>query len=181
MPGWPTPRGRRRRPPCHGARCEESNLGPRQQGAAGADHHRGITVECPCRAPPHQEQPGQASEGAQPTEGRQTAARGRMGSLLTCWPAIRPPCTPSHRAESSERRSTCFDSCCDVTVHECTCLYIINSQPPVRRECTRFGLLGAFRVQKKPTAFESIFSPGEGAAGGQRTYRKERKIKKEPL
>ena len=27
-------------PPCHGARREESNLGPRQQGAAGADHHR---------------------------------------------------------------------------------------------------------------------------------------------
>ena len=27
-------------PPCHGARREESNPGPRQQGAAGADHHR---------------------------------------------------------------------------------------------------------------------------------------------
>ena len=27
-------------PPCHGARREESDLGPRQQGAAGADHHR---------------------------------------------------------------------------------------------------------------------------------------------
>ena len=31
-------------PPCHGARREESNPGPRQQGAAGADHHRGIAV-----------------------------------------------------------------------------------------------------------------------------------------
>ena len=48
-------------PPCHGARREESNLGPRQQGAAGADHHRGITVECPCRALPYKEQPRQAT------------------------------------------------------------------------------------------------------------------------
>jgi hypothetical protein len=33
--------------PCHGARHEESNLEPRQLGAAGADHHRGISAQPP--------------------------------------------------------------------------------------------------------------------------------------
>ena len=50
----PTPRSSRGVPPCHGARHEESNLEPRQLGAAGADHHRGISAQPPCQAaPPH--------------------------------------------------------------------------------------------------------------------------------
>jgi len=42
----PTPRSSRGGPPCRGARHEESNLEPRQLGAAGANHHRGIGAEC---------------------------------------------------------------------------------------------------------------------------------------
>ena len=38
-------------------RHEESNLEPRQLGAAGADHHRGRSAQPPCQAAPHHGQP----------------------------------------------------------------------------------------------------------------------------
>jgi hypothetical protein len=57
----PTPRSSRGGPPCRGARHEESNLEPRQLGAAGADHHREIGAQPPCQAAPPHGQPGQAT------------------------------------------------------------------------------------------------------------------------
>ena len=43
------------------ARHEESNLEPRQLGAAGVDHHRGRSAQPPCQAAPSHGQPGQAT------------------------------------------------------------------------------------------------------------------------
>ena len=57
----PTPRSSRGVPQCRGARHEESNLEPRQLGAAGADHHREISAQPPCQAAPPHGQPGQAT------------------------------------------------------------------------------------------------------------------------
>ena len=57
----PTPRSSRGVTPCRGARHEESNLEPRQLGAAGADHHREISAQPPCQAAPTHGQPGQAT------------------------------------------------------------------------------------------------------------------------
>ena len=48
-------------PPAAGTRHEESNLEPRQLGAAGADHHRGRSALSPCQAAPPHGQPGQAA------------------------------------------------------------------------------------------------------------------------
>jgi len=48
-------------PPAAGTRHEESNLEPRQLGAAGADHHRGRSAQPPCQAAPSHGQPGQAT------------------------------------------------------------------------------------------------------------------------
>ena len=42
-------------------RHEESNLEPRQLGAAGVDHHRGRSAQPPCQAAPSHGQPGQAT------------------------------------------------------------------------------------------------------------------------
>ena len=42
-------------------RHEESNLEPRQLGAAGADHHRGRSAQPPCQAAPPHRQTGQAT------------------------------------------------------------------------------------------------------------------------
>ena len=47
--------------PAAGTRHEESNLEPRQLGAAGVDHHRGRSAQPPCQAAPHHGQPGQAT------------------------------------------------------------------------------------------------------------------------
>ena len=57
----PNPRSRRGVPPAAGTRHEESNLEPRQLGAAGADHHRGRSAQPPCQAAPSHGQPGQAT------------------------------------------------------------------------------------------------------------------------
>jgi len=48
-------------PPAAGTRHEESNLEPRQLGAAGADHHRGRSARPPCQAAPPHRQTGQAT------------------------------------------------------------------------------------------------------------------------
>ena len=47
--------------PAAGTRHEESNLEPRQLGAAGADHHRGRGAQPPCQAAPPHRQTGQAT------------------------------------------------------------------------------------------------------------------------
>ena len=47
--------------PAAGTRHEESNLEPRQLGAAGADHHRGRSAQPPCQAAPPHRQTGQAT------------------------------------------------------------------------------------------------------------------------
>ena len=74
------------------ARNRTSDPDSRVLPGAGEDHHRVITVESPCRAPPHQEQPGQAIRpSGQPTEGCANGGEGRRGSLLTCWPAAARP------------------------------------------------------------------------------------------
>jgi hypothetical protein len=103
--GWgalsarPTPRSSRGVPPCRGARHEESNLEPRQLGAAGADHHREISAQPPCQAaPPHGAtgSRGKLRPSRQPREGRQTAARGggHTSDSLICdripYTAVRP-------------------------------------------------------------------------------------------
>ena len=56
-----TPQQESQRDPCRGTRHEESNLKPQQLGAAGAEHHRGNSEQCPCRAAPPHGQPGQAT------------------------------------------------------------------------------------------------------------------------
>ena len=64
-----------------GARHEESNLEPRQLGAAEADHHRGRNApHSPCERPRHSNgQPGKLRLSGQPSEGGQTVAPGQRG------------------------------------------------------------------------------------------------------
>jgi len=57
---------------------EESNLEPRQLGAAGADHHREICAQPPCQAAPPHGQPGQTTaERALPGNPEKAAKRQR--------------------------------------------------------------------------------------------------------
>ena len=67
--------------PAAGTRHEESNLEPRQLGAAEADHHRGRNApHSPCERPRHSNgQPGKLRLSGQPSEGGQTVAPGQRG------------------------------------------------------------------------------------------------------
>ena len=78
----PTPRSSRGGPPCRRARHEESNLEPRQLGAAGADHHRGISAQLPCQAAPPTGSRGKLRPSGQPSHTRDAASTGQKKTLV---------------------------------------------------------------------------------------------------